>query len=59
MDTSVDVPVNVTATVALPVVDGGRCTVSGGRAAYLGVRDGRAVYRVGSGHTAFGSAGRG
>ncbi|MFF3564298.1 alpha-L-rhamnosidase N-terminal domain-containing protein [Streptomyces sp. NPDC002574] len=59
VDTSVDVPVNVTATVALPVPDGGRYTVSGGRAVYLGVQDGRAVYRVGSGHTAFTSVGRG
>ncbi|MHC3470774.1 alpha-L-rhamnosidase-related protein [Streptomyces sp. 7R007] len=52
VNTSVDVPVNVTATVALPTVDGGTYRVTGD-ASYLGVRDGRAIYRVGSGHTGF------
>ncbi|MER7177091.1 alpha-L-rhamnosidase C-terminal domain-containing protein [Streptomyces mesophilus] len=53
VNTEVTVPVNVTATVALPVVPGGIYRVTGQDARYLGVEDGRAVYRVGSGQTSF------
>ncbi|WUD76308.1 alpha-L-rhamnosidase N-terminal domain-containing protein [Streptomyces sp. NBC_00510] len=59
VDTTVEVPVNVTATVALPVVAGGRYTAAGSHATYLGVQDGRAVYRVGSGRTVFTAVTRG
>lgn len=52
VDTKVDIPVNVTATVALPVADGGTYRVTGS-AKYLGTEDGRALYRVGSGRTSF------
>ncbi|MEU4654910.1 alpha-L-rhamnosidase C-terminal domain-containing protein [Streptomyces sp. NPDC023723] len=52
VSTEVDIPVNVTATVALPVAAGSAYRVSG-RAEYLGTEDGRALYRVGSGHTGF------
>ncbi|MFJ4621535.1 alpha-L-rhamnosidase N-terminal domain-containing protein [Streptomyces sp. NPDC088812] len=52
VDAPVDIPVNVTATVALPVVEGSTYRVSG-HAEYLGTADGRALYRVGSGHTDF------
>ncbi|MFA3840542.1 alpha-L-rhamnosidase-related protein [Streptomyces aureus] len=53
VDTEVTVPVNVTATVALPVVHGGAYRVTGQGVRYLGIEDGRAVYRVGSGHVSF------
>jgi hypothetical protein len=53
VDTDVTVPVNVTATVALPVVPGGAYRVTGQGVRYLGVEDGRAVYRVGSGQVSF------
>ncbi|MGW1801188.1 alpha-L-rhamnosidase C-terminal domain-containing protein [Streptomyces sp. NPDC001984] len=53
--TKVDIPVNVTATVALPGVAGADYRVSG-NATYLGTEDGRVVYRVGSGHIAFHAA---
>ncbi len=59
VDTTVEVPVNVTATVALPVVAGGRYIAAGSHATYLGVQDGRAVYRVGSGRTVFTAVPRG
>lgn len=50
----VEVPVNVTARVALPVSAGTSYRASGpGRASYLGVRDGRAVFEVGSGRSTF------
>ncbi|GGJ44049.1 hypothetical protein GCM10010121_064080 [Streptomyces brasiliensis] len=52
VNTKVDIPVNVTATVALPAVAGGTYRVTG-QATYLGTSDGRALYRVGSGHTDF------
>ncbi|MER6976277.1 MGH1-like glycoside hydrolase domain-containing protein [Streptomyces carpinensis] len=52
VDTKVDIPVNVTATVALPAVAGGTYHVTG-QATYLGTKDGRALYRVGSGKTSF------
>jgi hypothetical protein len=52
-NTTVKIPVNVTATVALPLLDGSTYKVAGGGAAYVGVRDGRAVYTVGSGTTTF------
>lgn len=52
--TSVSVPVNVTATVRLPVVDGRTYRPTGrGTAEYLGVEDGRAVFEVGSGSVRF------
>jgi len=53
VNTTVRIPVNVTATVALPVVAGSAYKVAGGGAEYVGVQDGRAVYRVGSGTTTF------
>ncbi|GAA2933542.1 alpha-L-rhamnosidase N-terminal domain-containing protein [Streptomyces mexicanus] len=53
--TGVDIPVNVTATVALPVVADGTYHVTG-RARYLGTQDGRVLYRVGSGRTGFHAA---
>ncbi|MEE6258831.1 family 78 glycoside hydrolase catalytic domain [Plantactinospora sonchi] len=50
----VEVPVNVTARVALPVTAGTSYRELGpGRASYLGVRDGRAVFEVGSGRSSF------
>ena len=53
VNTTVDIPVNVTATVALPAETGSAYKVAGGDADYLGVQDGRAVFRVGSGTTTF------
>lgn len=53
VNTTVKVPVNVTATVALPVVAGSSYHTAGGKAAYAGVQNGRAVYTVGSGTTTF------
>ncbi|MFE9686264.1 alpha-L-rhamnosidase C-terminal domain-containing protein [Streptomyces sp. NPDC006285] len=52
VNTKVDLPVDVTATVALPVVKGSTYRLTG-RAEHLGTDDGRALYRVGSGHTTF------
>ena len=50
----VDVPVNVTARVELPVLDGVRYRPAGrGEARFLGVRDGVALFEVGSGETRF------
>ncbi|WP_225636614.1 alpha-L-rhamnosidase-related protein [Streptomyces solaniscabiei] len=51
--TVVDVPVNVTATVALPVTSGGSYRFTGSGVTYLGNEDGRALYEVGSGVTRF------
>jgi alpha-L-rhamnosidase len=49
-----DVPVNVTARVALPLVDGKSYRASGpSRARFVGVEDGRAVFEVGSGRSHF------
>lgn len=64
MRLTLDVPVNVTATVALPVVEGRVYRPTGRTAAtFLGVEDGREVFEVGSGRAAFTSvaaaAGRG
>lgn len=53
VNTTVKIPVNVTATVALPVVAGATYKVAPTGADYLGVEDGRATYRVGSGTTTF------
>jgi hypothetical protein len=51
---SVDVPVNVTATVALPDVDGGSYRAEGaGSPRQTGHEDGRTVFEVGSGHSQF------
>ncbi|WP_327248344.1 alpha-L-rhamnosidase-related protein [Streptomyces sp. NBC_01320] len=55
VNTKVDIPVNVTATVALPVVAGGMYHVTG-QATYLGIKDGKALYQVGSGKTKFHAA---
>jgi alpha-L-rhamnosidase len=50
----VDVPVNMTARVELPVLDGVRYRAAGrGEARYLGADDGVAVFEVGSGGTRF------
>jgi len=52
----VDLPVNVTATVALPVVEGSDYLTHGeGDASFLRVENGRALFRVGSGRTHFAS----
>ncbi|WP_406104651.1 family 78 glycoside hydrolase catalytic domain [Micromonospora globbae] len=49
-----DVPVNVTARVALPLEDGKSYRASGpSRARFVGVEDGRAVFEVGSGRSHF------
>lgn len=53
VNTTVQIPVNVTATVALPVVAGSAYKVASGDATYVDVQDGRAVYTVGSGTTTF------
>jgi hypothetical protein len=53
VNTTVDLPVNVTATIALPVVAGASYHVAGADAQYLGVQAGRVLYRVGSGHSTF------
>ena len=53
----VDVPANVKATVALPVA---RYKARGdGAPSFQGVKDGHAVFSVGSGRTRFSPAGRG
>ena len=50
----IDVPVNVEATVALPARHGERYIAAGaGAPRFEGVRDGLAVYTVGSGRTLF------
>ncbi|MGQ5264508.1 family 78 glycoside hydrolase catalytic domain [Micromonospora sp. ZYX-F-536] len=49
-----DVPVNVTARVALPVLPGKSYRAAGpSRATFVGVEDGRAVFEVGSGRSSF------
>jgi alpha-L-rhamnosidase len=49
-----DVPVNVTARVELPMVDGIPYRASGASpATFIGVENGRAVFEVGSGHSIF------
>ncbi|MEU8299875.1 family 78 glycoside hydrolase catalytic domain [Micromonospora sp. NPDC048909] len=49
-----DVPVNVTARVALPVTAGKSYRAAGpSRATFLGISDGRAVFEVGSGRSSF------
>ncbi|WP_203433668.1 family 78 glycoside hydrolase catalytic domain [Jiangella asiatica] len=49
-----DVPVNVTARVALPVSAGITYRADGrSPATYLGVEDGRAIFEVGSGHSVY------
>ncbi|AVT31771.1 alpha-L-rhamnosidase [Plantactinospora sp. BC1] len=54
-----DVPVNVTARVALPVLPGRSYRAAGpSRATFVGVSDGRAVFEVGSGRSVFQPAGR-
>jgi alpha-L-rhamnosidase len=52
-----ELPVNVTARVALPVADGRRYRASG-PARFVGVRDGRALFDVGSGRSRFKPSGR-
>ncbi|WP_222864326.1 family 78 glycoside hydrolase catalytic domain [Micromonospora sp. WP24] len=53
-----DVPVNVTARVALPITDGkGYRSVGPSRATYVGIENGRAVFEVGSGRASFRSTG--
>ncbi len=49
---AVDLPVNVTASVHVPLTDGRRPVVTGA-AQFERISDGAAVYRVGSGHTTF------
>jgi alpha-L-rhamnosidase len=49
----VDVPDNVTATVALPAGTVPYAAAGAGAPRYDGTRDGRAVYTVGSGMTTF------
>lgn len=49
----VELPVNVTATLELPMVGDGSYEVVGGDATYVGTEDGRAVYEIGSGTTSF------
>jgi alpha-L-rhamnosidase len=50
----VDVPVNVEARVELPLGGGRRYVgVGAGRPQFLGVRDGRAIFAVGSGRSRF------
>ncbi|GAB2965687.1 alpha-L-rhamnosidase C-terminal domain-containing protein [Amycolatopsis acidiphila] len=51
VNTMVDVPVNVTATIALSVVPGSDYHLAGADVWYLGVQDGRALSRVGSGRS--------
>ncbi|WP_422770360.1 family 78 glycoside hydrolase catalytic domain [Plantactinospora sp. WMMC1484] len=54
-----DVPVNVTARVALPVAPGSAYRASGpSRATFVGVDDGRALFEVGSGRSSFVPTGR-
>jgi alpha-L-rhamnosidase len=50
----VDIPVNVTATVSLPAPDGIQYHAAGpGGARFLGTKDGRAMFAIGSGRTNF------
>ncbi|WP_199733565.1 family 78 glycoside hydrolase catalytic domain [Micromonospora sp. BL4] len=54
MRVDLDVPVNVTARVALPVVPGKSYRAAGpSRATFVGIEDGRAVFQVGSGRSSF------
>jgi alpha-L-rhamnosidase len=54
MRVEVDVPVNVTARVALPLAAGRWYRAAGpSRAEFVGVRDGRAVFEVGSGRSSY------
>lgn len=56
---AVDVPVNVRAEVHVPARDAAGVRVTGrGEARFTGMRDGYAVYEVGSGHLTFHSARR-
>ncbi|MCW3845000.1 glycoside hydrolase family 78 protein [Micromonospora yasonensis] len=49
-----DVPVNVTARVALPITDGMSYRAAGpSKATFVGIQDGRAVFEVGSGRSSF------
>jgi alpha-L-rhamnosidase len=58
VDLKLDVPVNQTARVALPVTDGRSYKASGpSKATFIGVQDGRAVFEVGSGSSHFTPAG--
>jgi alpha-L-rhamnosidase len=50
----VDIPVNVTAAVSLPAPDGIQYHAAGpGDARFLGTKDGRAMFAIGSGRTNF------
>lgn len=55
MQAEIDVPVNVTARVALPLIRDDRTYRAAGpsRAEYLGEEDGRAVFEVGSGESRY------
>jgi alpha-L-rhamnosidase len=59
MRVELDVPVNVTARIALPVVAGKSYRASGpSRATFVGVENGRAIFEVGSGRSSFQPVGR-
>jgi alpha-L-rhamnosidase len=54
LQVKLEVPVNVTARVALPLQEGKTYRAAGpSKATYLGVKDGRAVFEVGSGRSFF------
>ncbi len=54
VDLALEVPVNATARVALPVVGGHSYRASGpSKATFVGVENGRAIYEVGSGSSRF------
>jgi alpha-L-rhamnosidase len=54
MQVNLEVPVNVTARVALPVTAGKSYRAAGpSKAVFVGIEDGRAVFEVGSGRSSF------
>lgn len=54
MQVNIEVPVNVTARVALPVTPGKSYRAAGpSKAVFVGIEDGRAVFEVGSGRSSF------
>ncbi|MEU0153989.1 family 78 glycoside hydrolase catalytic domain [Micromonospora fulviviridis] len=54
LQVDLEVPVNVTARVALPVTDGTSYRAAGpSKATFVGIQDGRAVFQVGSGRSTF------
>ncbi|MFG2053165.1 family 78 glycoside hydrolase catalytic domain [Micromonospora sp. NPDC048930] len=54
LQVELEVPVNVTARVALPVTDGTSYRAAGpSKATFVGIQDGRAVFEVGSGRSSF------